>query len=98
MVPEGGRPHEIDPAAYGGPVAINPGWPVAIACLLLLALTLTTYAVGRLPNAPGTAVAAGRAVLQLGVAALVITSVVRNAACTSSAGAALATYPQRLTR
>ena len=78
MVPEGGRPHEIDPAAYGGPVAINPGWPVAIACLLLLALTLATYAVGRLPNAPGTAVAAGRAVLQLGVAALVITSVVRS--------------------
>ena len=50
-------------------MAINPGWPVAIRLPPLLALTLATYAVGDSPNAPGTAVAAGRAVLQLGVAA-----------------------------
>lgn len=59
-------------------MTINPGWHVATACLLLLALTLGTYAVGRLPKAGATAVAAGRAVLQLGMAALVITTVITH--------------------
>ncbi len=59
-------------------MSIDPGWPVATACALLLALTLLMYAVGRLPNPGATAFAAARAVLQLGVAALVITSVTRS--------------------
>jgi putative ABC transport system permease protein len=61
-------------------VSIDPGWPVALACLALLALTLTMYAVGRLPEPGSTLLAAGRAVLQLGTAALVITAVARNLA------------------
>lgn len=60
------------------PVTIDPGWPVAVACLLLLALTLAMYAAGRLPRPGSTAIAAVRAVVQLGAAALVITSVVNN--------------------
>ena len=60
------------------PVSIDPGWPVALACVALLALTLSMYAVGRLPNAGSTLVAAARAVLQLGVAALVIAAVART--------------------
>ncbi|HYN30341.1 MAG TPA: ABC transporter permease [Dermatophilaceae bacterium] len=60
------------------PVSVDPGWPVATAVVLLLGWTLLLYAAGGLPNAPGTAVAAVRAVLQLGAAALVITAVVRS--------------------
>jgi len=60
------------------PVSIDPGWPVGLACVALLALTLVMYAVGHLPNAAATLVAAGRAVLQLGVAALVIAAVAQN--------------------
>ncbi|PRY63282.1 putative ABC transport system permease protein [Knoellia remsis] len=59
-------------------MSIEPGWPVAIACVALLALTLVMYAVGRLPRPGSTVVAAGRAVLQLGLAALVITAVARS--------------------
>ena len=59
-------------------VSIDPGWPVALACVALLALTLAMYAVGRLPEPGSTLFAAGRAVLQLGIAALVITAVARN--------------------
>ena len=59
-------------------VSIDPGWPVALACVALLALTLTMYAVGRLPNPGSTLFASARAVVQLGVAALVITAVARN--------------------
>lgn len=59
-------------------MTIDPGWPVVIACVLLLTLTLVMYAVGRLPNAPGTAFAATRAVLQLGLAALIITAVIQD--------------------
>jgi putative ABC transport system permease protein len=59
-------------------VTIDPGWPVAIACLLLLATTLIAYAVGRLPKPASTAVAAVRATLQLGLAALIITAVVQH--------------------
>jgi putative ABC transport system permease protein len=59
-------------------VSIDPGWPVALACVALLVLTLAMYAVGRLPSPTATLVAAGRAVVQLGVAALVITAVAQN--------------------
>ena len=61
-------------------MSIDPGWPVALACVTLLALTLAMYAVGRLPAPGSTLVAAARAVVQLGVAALVITAVARNLA------------------
>lgn len=61
-------------------VSIDPGWPVALACVALLALTITMYAVGRLPHPGSTLVAAGRAVLQLGLAALVITAVAQSLA------------------
>ncbi len=57
-------------------MSIDPGWPVATAVVLLLALTLGMYAVGHLPNPASTAFAAARAILQLGLAALVITSVI----------------------
>lgn len=59
-------------------VSIDPGWPVTLACLALLTLTVTMYAVGRLPAVRSTLVASARAVLQLGVAALVITAVARS--------------------
>lgn len=47
---------------------------MALAVVVLLALTLAAYLVGRLPNPLGTLTAALRAVAQLGVAALVITT------------------------
>ncbi|KGN36746.1 ABC transporter permease [Knoellia subterranea] len=59
-------------------MSIDPGWPVAIACVALLVLTLVMYAVGRLPRPASTLVAAARAVAQLGLAALVITAVAQN--------------------
>lgn len=59
-------------------MSIDPGWPVAIACGLLLLWTMAMYAVGRLPRPASTAWAATRALLQLGAAALVITTVVRS--------------------
>lgn len=61
-------------------MTINPGWPVALACLLLLTVTLVTYAVGRLPRPGATAVAAARAVAQLSVVALIITAVIASLA------------------
>lgn len=61
-------------------MSIDPGWPVALACVALLALTLAMYAVGRLPARGSTLVAAARAAVQLGVAALVITTVARSLA------------------
>lgn len=57
-------------------MSIDPGWPVATAVVLLLALTLVMYRVGGLPKPGSTAFAAARAILQLGFAALVITSVI----------------------
>jgi len=57
-------------------VSINPGWPVALAIVLLLAVTVAAYAVGRLPGIGSTLVAAARALAQLSLAALVITAVV----------------------
>ena len=62
--------------AYGGRVTIDPGLPVALAVLLLLALTVTMYRVGRLPSSGSTVVAAVRAIVQLSLAALVIAPVI----------------------
>lgn len=61
-------------------MTIDPGLPVALAVVLLLALTTVMYLVGRLPGPGSPAYAMARAVLQLGVAALVITTVVRSLA------------------
>ena len=66
--------------AYGGRVTIDPGLPVALAVLLLLALTVTMYRVGRLPSSGSTVVAAVRAIVQLSLAALVIAAVIRSLA------------------
>ena len=68
------------PTAYGGRVTIDPGLPVALAALLLLALTVTMYRVGRLPSSGSTVVAAVRAIVQLSLAALVIAAVIRSLA------------------
>jgi putative ABC transport system permease protein len=57
-------------------VTIDPGLPVAIAVVLLLTLTTAMYLVGRLPRPGSTLFAAARAVVQLGLAALVIASVI----------------------
>lgn len=59
-------------------MSVNPGWSVGIAIVLLLAMTVVMYAVGRLPHANGTLFAAFRAIAQLSVAALVITAVIRS--------------------
>jgi putative ABC transport system permease protein len=59
-------------------VSVNPGWPVATAIALLLAMTIGMYVVGGLPHPHRTLFAAFRAVVQLSVAALVIAAVVRS--------------------
>ena len=59
-------------------MSVNPGWPVAVALVVLMALTMVAYTAGRLPNAPGALLAGARAVAQLSVAALVITAVIRT--------------------
>ncbi len=59
-------------------MSITPGWPVALAVVLLLAMVLAAYVVGGLPRPALTLTAAGRAVVQLGVAALLITAVVSH--------------------
>ena len=61
-------------------MTITPGWPVAIAIVLLILLTLGAYAVGRLPKAGATLVASAHALVQLSLAALVITGVVTSLA------------------
>ncbi len=62
------------------PVTIDPGWPVAVAIVLLLTLTITMYVLGDLPHPRSTVVAAARAMVQLSIAALVIASVVSSLA------------------
>ena len=61
-------------------MTIDPGLPVALAVVLLLALTVTVYLVGQLPQPGSTLLAAGRAVVQLSIAALVIAAVIRSLA------------------
>ena len=57
---------------------IDPGLPVALAVVLLLALTVTMYLVGRLPQPGSTLFAAARAIVQLSIAALVIAAVISS--------------------
>jgi putative ABC transport system permease protein len=59
-------------------VTIDPGLPVALAVVLLLTVTVVTYLVGGLPAPGATLFAAGRAVVQLSIAALVIAAVIRS--------------------
>ncbi len=59
-------------------MTIDPGLPVALAVVVLLALTVLVYRLGGLPRPWSALVAAIRAVLQLGAAAFVITAVVRH--------------------
>lgn len=61
-------------------MTIDPGLPVALAVVLLLAVTVTMYVVGRLPAPASPVLAMARAIGQLGLAALVITTVVRSLA------------------
>ncbi|HET6969042.1 MAG TPA: ABC transporter permease, partial [Ornithinibacter sp.] len=61
-------------------MTIDPGLPVALAVVLLLTVTVTTYLVGGLPQPGSTLFAAGRAIVQLSVAALVIAAVIRSLA------------------
>ena len=61
-------------------MTINPGWPVALALVLLLAVTLAAHRVSRYGLERPVVVAALRAVAQLAVAALVIAAVVRSLA------------------
>ena len=60
------------------PVRIDPGLPVALAVVFLLALTVTMYLVGRLPQPGSTLFAAARAIVQLSIAALVIAAVIKS--------------------
>lgn len=59
-------------------MTIDPGPPVALAVALLLGLTVTMYVLGGLPRPGFTVVAAARAVGQLGLAALVITTAISS--------------------
>lgn len=61
-------------------MTVDPGWPVAVAVALLVAMTVGLYAVGRLPRPSAPVIAAGRAVLQLSVVALLITAVIGSLA------------------
>ncbi|XVX19188.1 ABC transporter permease [Actinomycetota bacterium] len=59
-------------------MTIDPGWPVAIALVLLLAIALTAHRVAGTGLELSAVTAALRATLQLGVVSLVIAAVVRN--------------------
>ncbi|NNM45578.1 ABC transporter permease [Knoellia koreensis] len=59
-------------------MSIDPGWPVAAALVLLLAVTLVAHRTAGYAMERPVVVAAVRAILQLGVAALVIAAVVRS--------------------
>lgn len=64
-------------------MSINPGWPVGIALAVLLGVTLLAHRANRYGLERPVLVAALRALLQLGVAALVITAVVGSLALSS---------------
>lgn len=57
-------------------MTIDPGWPVALALLSLLALTVVAYRVARLELARDAVVAGLRAAGQLTLAAAIITAVI----------------------
>ena len=55
---------------------VSPGWPVALALVVLLAVTVVAQRIGRIPLDRQAVVAGARAVVQLSLVALVITAVV----------------------
>ncbi|HEV7196618.1 MAG TPA: ABC transporter permease, partial [Pedococcus sp.] len=59
-------------------MSINPGWPVATALVLLLALALGAHRVSRYGLEGAVLVAGLRAIVQLGIAAVLIAVVVRS--------------------
>ncbi len=59
-------------------MTVNPGWSVALALLILMAVSVGAYTVGRLPNIGQTVLAGTRAILQLSLAALVIAAVITH--------------------
>ncbi|MBM6400434.1 ABC transporter permease [Phycicoccus sonneratiae] len=61
-------------------MTIDPGLPVALAVVLLLGVTVAMYLLGRLPRPASPVLSMARAIGQLGLAALVITTVVRSLA------------------
>ena len=75
-----GRQSAPEGPAYGEPVTIDPGLPVALAVLLLLVVTVGAYLAGGLPQPGSTLLAAARAIVQLSIAALVITAVIQSLA------------------
>ena len=67
-------------------VSVNPGWPVAVALVLLMTVTVLAYAVASFPGPLRAVVAGARSVAQLGAAALVIAWVVRDVRLSAGAG------------
>jgi putative ABC transport system permease protein len=59
-------------------VSINPGWPVATSLVLLMALALAAHRVSRYGLERAVLVAGLRAIAQLGIAAVLIATVVRS--------------------
>jgi putative ABC transport system permease protein len=59
-------------------VTVNPGWPVAVALVALLAVAVAAHRVNGYGLERPSLVAAVRAIAQLGVAAVLITSVVSH--------------------
>ncbi len=59
-------------------MSIDPGWPVAIALVALLAVAVGAHRVNGYGLEKPVVIAAGRAIVQLGIAALLITSVVEH--------------------
>lgn len=65
---------------YRGLVTIDPGWPVAAALALLLAVAVAAHRVSGFGLERPVVVAAARAIVQLGVAAVVIAAVIEHLA------------------
>ena len=65
-------------AAYRVRVSIEPGWPVAVALVALLALALAAHRVAGYGLEQPVLVAAVRAIVQLGIAAVLITAVIES--------------------
>lgn len=65
-------------AGYRDAVDVTLGWPVAVALVVLLAVTLAANRLARLNQGREALVAGLRAIVQLGLVALVITVVVRS--------------------
>ncbi|MEO7131962.1 MAG: ABC transporter permease [Dermatophilaceae bacterium] len=59
-------------------MSINPGWPVAIALVVLLSVTVVAHRIGRVGLGREAVVAGVRATVQLTIAAVVIVVVIRS--------------------